>query len=124
MVSLEEEILELKVQVSVSDCSVAERMGLAVRLSMERSSASVGALGSLRFEVPETASVKAVLTMSVVSGSVTVRVPEVVRVELVSEMDAVCESPVPTLITGASFTAATLMLKVEVSLVPEPSVTV
>jgi hypothetical protein len=71
---------------------------------MERSSASEGAAGSLRLEVPETARVKAVLTMSVVSVSVTVRVPDVVSVVLVSETDAVFVLPVLTLITGASLT--------------------
>ena len=51
---------------------------------MERSSASEGAAGSLRSEVPETERVRDVLTMSVASRSVTSSAPEELKVSFVS----------------------------------------
>ena len=114
---------ELKLQARVSLCSVAERMGLLVSDSMERSVLSEGAAGSERLEVPETTMVLEVLTRSVRSMSETVRVPEVERPALVSEREAVCELPEPTVMAGASLEPMTVIVTVSSALTPALSVT-
>jgi hypothetical protein len=96
---------ELKDQERVLDCWVAERMGVGESESIPSRVASEGAAGSTLLEVPETARVLVVLTLSVRSMSETVRVPEVERAALVSVRNPVLELPVPTVMVGASLTA-------------------
>ena len=106
---------ELKIQLSVFVCWPDVRIGVGERDSMPSRLVSEEAEGSIRLEVPETARLMAVVTMSMPSMSDTVRVPEVARAALVSVRDAVLELPVPTVMVGASLLAFTVMATVSVA---------
>ena len=64
--------------------SVPSRMVVGDSVSISSRFASLGAAGSVRLELPETARVLVAMTTSEVSTSVTVRLPVVVRPALVS----------------------------------------
>ena len=66
----------------------------------------------------------AVVTVSIRSGSRTVKVPLVLRPALVSVSAAVALSPTSTVITGGSLTAAMVTVKTATPLVSSPSLTV
>ena len=111
---------ESKFQVSSAELVLLFRIAVGVTVSMAFSSASLGATASERSEVPETVneSTEAVIS-SVVSTSVTVRVPDVLSAAAVSFRAA--ESG-PSVITGASLLP--VMVKPTVSLAVAPLLSV
>ena len=93
----------------------------ALTLNMDSNVASLGAAGSVRLLLPETASVRVAVTTSLVSTSLTVRLPRVLRPLLVSVRSSASGPP---LMTGASLLPLMVTVIVSVSLSGVPSLSV